>query len=178
MGMPIHEGQTATAFFKGAEIYSELKKMGLPVKSVFAPPFGVGHMVVVSTETPFMNFAKRVAHAVWATKPGLFTYYIVVVDADVDPTNMDEVIHAIATKCHPVNGIHRVPHIPGFPVLLPFLPPRERLIGDAAGVIFDCTWPKDWPAETIPVKATLENLWPKEIQERVLRKWEAYGFKS
>jgi 4-hydroxy-3-polyprenylbenzoate decarboxylase len=178
MGMPIHEGQTATAFFKGAEIYSELKKMGLPVKSVFAPPFGVGHMVVVSTETPFMNFAKRVAHAVWATKPGLFTYYIVVVDADVDPTNMDEVIHAIATKCHPVNGIHRVPHIPGFPVLLPFLPPRERLIGDAAGVIFDCTWPKDWPAETIPVKATLENLWPKEIQEKVLAKWKDYGFKG
>jgi UbiD family decarboxylase len=25
----------------------------------------------------------------------------------------------------------------------PFLPLKERLLGDAAGVIFDCTWPKD-----------------------------------
>jgi len=177
MGMPIHEGQTATAFIKGAEVYHELRKLGLPVKGVFYPPYGVGHLAVVSTETPFINFAKRVAHAVWATKPGLFTYYIVVVDADVDPANMDEVLHAITTKCHPVNGIHPVPHIPGFPVLLPFLPPKERLLGDAAGVIFDCTWPKDWPPEIIPVKATLENLWPKEIQDKVLGNWEKYGFK-
>jgi 4-hydroxy-3-polyprenylbenzoate decarboxylase len=176
MGMPIHESQTTTALFKGAEIYAELKKLGLPVKGVFMPPWGVSHMAVISTETPFINFAKRVAHAVWATKPGLFTYYIVIVDSDVDPTNMDEVLHAIATKCHPVNGIHQVPHTPGFPVLLPFLPPKERLIGDAAGVIFDCTWPKDWPAESIPVKATLENLWPAEVRQKVLAKWKRYGF--
>ena len=63
-------------------------------------------MCVVSTEVPFINFARRVAHAVWATKPGLFVYYIVIVEPDVDPTNMDEVLHAITTKCHPVNGIH------------------------------------------------------------------------
>ena len=177
MGMPIHESQTVTALFKGAEIYNELRKMGLPVKGVFFPPYAVSHIAVVATEIPFVNFAKRVAHAIWATKPGLFTYYIVVVDADVDPTNMDEVLHAIATKCHPVNGIHPVPHIPGFPVLLPFLPPKERLVGDAGGVILDCTWPKDWPPESIPVKASLENLWPKDIQDKVLRKWERYGFK-
>ena len=112
MGMPVHEGQTATALIKGAEIYAELKKLGLPVKAVFCPPFGVGHMCVVSTEVPFVNFARRVAHAVWATKPGLFVYYIVIVEPDVDPTNMDEVLHAITTKCHPVNGIHHVPRIP------------------------------------------------------------------
>lgn len=178
MGMPVHEGQTATALIKGAEIFSELRKLGLPITGVFCPPYGVGHMAVVSTEVPFANFARRVAHAVWATKPGLFTYYIVIVDADVDPTNMDEVLHAITTKCHPVNDIHQVPHNPGFPVLLPFLPPKERLVGDAAGVIFDCTWPKDWPQETIPIKATFENLWPEEVQRRVLENWESYGFKQ
>lgn len=176
MGMPIHEGQTATALIKGAEIFAELRRLGLPVKGVFCPPYAVGHMAVISTDTPFVNFAKRVAHSVWATKPGLFTYYIVVVDADVDPTNMDEVLHAMTTKCHPVNGIHPVSHIPGFPVLLPFLPPKERLIGDAAGVIFDCTWPKDWPSESIPIKATLENLWPKEVKDKVLQSWVKYGF--
>lgn len=178
MGMPIHESQTVTALIKSAEVYSELKKLGLPIRGVYYPPYAVGHLAVVSTETPFINFTKRVAHSIWATKPGLFTYYIVVVDADVDPTNMDEVLHALATKCHPFNGIHSVNHIPGFPVLLPFLPPKERLLGDAAGVIFDCTWPKDWPPESIPVKATLENLWPKEVREKVLGKWEKYGFKK
>jgi 4-hydroxy-3-polyprenylbenzoate decarboxylase len=176
MGMPVHEGQTATALIKGAEIYSELRKLGFPVRGVFCPPYAVGHMAVVATEVPFVNYPRRVAHAVWATKPGLFTYYIVIVDADVDPTNMDEVLHAMTTKCHPVNGIHRVAHNPGFPVLLPFLPPKERLIGDAAGVIFDCTWPKDWPPESIPVKANFENLWPDHLQEKVIKNWRLYGF--
>ena len=178
MGMPIHESQSVLGPMKSAEIYFELKRMDFPVKGVHVPPYGVGHMVVVSTETPFVNFAKRVAHAIWATKPGLYCYYVVVVDSDVDPTNMDEVLHAITTKCHPVNDIHQVAHIPGFPVLLPFLPPKERLIGDAAGVILDCTWPKDWPPEAMPNKATLDNLWPKEIRDKVLGKWERYGFKA
>ncbi len=45
-------------------------------------------------------------------------------------------------------------------------------------MIFDCTWPKDWPAESIPIKASFENLWPEDVRKRVLSKWEAYGFKS
>jgi 4-hydroxy-3-polyprenylbenzoate decarboxylase len=45
-------------------------------------------------------------------------------------------------------------------------------------VIFDCTWPKDWAPETIPIKATFENLWPKELQQKVLNNWENYGFKK
>jgi phenyl-phosphate phosphatase/carboxylase subunit alpha len=58
------------------------------------------------------------------------------------------------------------------------LPQNQRLIGDAAGVIFDCTWPKDWPDEAIPKKASFENMWPTDLQERVLKNWEAYGFKK
>jgi 4-hydroxy-3-polyprenylbenzoate decarboxylase len=89
---------------------------------------------------------------------------------------MDEVLHAMTSKCHPVNGIHQVSHNPRFPVLLPFLAAKERLIGDAAGVIFDCTWPKDWPLESIPVKTSLENLWPKQLQEKAIKNWQMYGF--
>ena len=49
MDMPVHEGQTATALIKGAEIYSEFKKLGFPVKGVFCPPYAIGHMVVVAS---------------------------------------------------------------------------------------------------------------------------------
>jgi flagellar basal body-associated protein FliL len=31
-------------------------------------------------------------------------------------------------------------------------------------------------AESIPEKASFENLWPKELQARVLKNWESYGF--
>ena len=52
MGMPVHEGQTATALIKGAEIYGELKKLGLPSRGLRGTPYGVGHMAVVSTDVP------------------------------------------------------------------------------------------------------------------------------
>jgi hypothetical protein len=44
------------------------------------------------------------------------------------------------------------------------------------GVIFDCTGPTDWSLESIPVKASFENLWPKQLQEKVIKNWQAYGF--
>jgi 4-hydroxy-3-polyprenylbenzoate decarboxylase len=177
MGMPIHEGHVVMGVTKAGEIYDALLKQGLPVRTVAIPPYGVGHLLAVSTATPYMNFAKRVAHAVWATKPGSMVYYVVVCDADVDVTQFDEVLHAIATKCHPLRGIYKVPHAPGYAYLLPFLDARERPLGDAAYVLFDCTWPKDWPKEATPVKSSFEILWPKEIQETVLSKWEQYGFR-
>ena len=48
--------------FIDERVFDHLKKLGLPVKGVYCPPFGVGHMCVVSTEVPFVNFARRVAH--------------------------------------------------------------------------------------------------------------------
>ena len=76
MGMPVHEGQAATALIKGAEIDSELRKPGFPVKGLFCPPMGSGIWLWVVTEVPFVDYVRLVAHAVSATKPGLFTYYL------------------------------------------------------------------------------------------------------
>jgi hypothetical protein len=41
-------------------------------------------MAVVATEVPLRIMPVALAHAVWATKPGLFMYYLVIVDADVE----------------------------------------------------------------------------------------------
>jgi len=95
-GDAVHEGQTATALIKGAEIYGELKSSGSPLRRL-CPPYGVGHMRLFSTDVPFVNFAGECPRRM-GNKAGLFTYYIVIVDADVDPTNMDEVLHAITTS--------------------------------------------------------------------------------
>ena len=45
--------------------------------------------------------------AIAAQSPGgaYFSKWIVAVDDDIDPTNLDEVIWAMATRCNPVDGI-------------------------------------------------------------------------
>ena len=176
MGMPIHESQVVMGITMAGDIYDELTKQGLPIRMAYMPPYGVTHMIAVSTQTPYMNFAKRVAHSIWGTKAGSMVYYVIVCDADVDVTDFNQVIHSIATKCHPSRGIYQVPHAPSYAYMVPFLNDKERPIGDGAYALLDCTWPKDWPKETIPVKSSFDVLWPKEIQDKVIRRWEDYGF--
>ncbi len=70
-----------------------------------------------------------------------------------------------------------VENVPGHP-LLPFLSPEERTKHLGAYALFDCTWPREWTQDVIPVKASFDNMWPKEVQEKVLRNWRAYGYKE
>ena len=86
---------------------------------MYLPPEGVGHVAVISVKVPYPNFAKKVAHALWATKHGTYLFYVIVVDDDVDITNMDEVIHAISVKCHPYRGVSKFKDAPAYPFLLP-----------------------------------------------------------
>jgi len=67
--------------------------------------------------------------------------------------------------------------MPAYPAIVPFLDPADRETGNGGGyALFDCTWPYGWEKEEIPVKASFDVLWPKEIQEKVLAKWGRYGY--
>ena len=147
------------------------------VEMVYCPPHAVSHMAVISAKAPYPGFAKRLAHTVWSSKQGVIICQVVVVDEDVDVTNMNEVLHAFAAKCHPGKGIFVVPDAPLLPHCMPFLDPEDRLAGRGAYVLFDCTWPTHWEKEQIPVKSSFDVIYPKKIQEKVLDKWSRYGFK-
>jgi 4-hydroxy-3-polyprenylbenzoate decarboxylase len=177
MGVPVDEGAAVVPLTNAAEILNELREKGLPVRMVYCPPEGVSHMAIISTKVPYPNFAKKIAHCVWATKPGTYIPYVIVVDDDVDVTNMQEVIHALCVKCHPYRGIYKFKDSPIYPVMIPFLSPENRLGGSGGGyVLFDCTWPKDWPPESIPKKVSFDTLWPEAIQKKVLTRWKDYGY--
>lgn len=177
MGVPVDESAAVVPITNSAEILDELRQKGLPVKMVYCPPEGISYMAVVSTEVPYPNFAKKVAYSLWATKAGTFIPYVIVTDDDVDVTNMEEVIHTLCVKCHPYRRIYKYKDSPIYPVMTPFLAPEYRMQGsDGANVLFDCTWPKEWPAEATPTKASFEVLWPKDIQTKILKKWNKYGY--
>lgn len=176
MGVPVDDSHSLLTVVGSAEILDELRKRQFPIKMVYLPPHGVSHTCFISTKVPYPNYVKRLAHFVWGTKLGQWLFQLVIVDDDVDVTNPNEVLHAFSTRCHPSKGIYQVPDVPGH-LLLPFLSPEDRPMGKGGGyVLFDCTWPLDWPKETIPVKASFDVLWPKEIQDKVLSKWNKYGY--
>jgi len=174
-GVPVEE-HLSLAIIWAADILDALRTLGYPVKMAFIPPHAALHLIVVSTETKFPNIAKRIADAVWATKTGRMIPKIMVVDDDIDATNFDEVFWAFCTRNHPDKGIFKVIDTSTFP-LWAFLAPDERRDMTSANVLFDCTWPKSWPEDYVPRKASFDCLWPVEIQQRVLSKWGKYGYK-
>lgn len=175
MGVPIDDSAAIMPLVQSAEILECVRNQGFPVRMVYSPPEGVSHMVFVSTKVPYPNYSSHLANAIWGSAFGKGTHFLLIVDDDVDVTNREEVIWAMATRCHPYKGIHRDTQGIGHP-LLPFLSIEERRNCLGAKVLFDCTWPKEWPKEAIPVKASFDVLWPGQMQQKVLKNWKGYGY--
>ena len=97
------------------------------------------------------------------------------VDEDVDVFNMAEVLHAFATKCHPGRGIAYERYEGRANSLTPFYSPEERSRLKGVSVVFDSTWPPEWPGEIIPIKASFKTIYSSEIQEKVVKNWQKYG---
>ena len=177
MGMPIDDCDVAINISLASDVRSDLVKAGLPITGIYIPPESCIFAVVVSTKTPYSGIANRIASCIWANKNGSFLPKVFVVEDGVDPTDMREVFHAFSTAHHPVRGTHTLSNTQGH-ALMPHLSEHDRTYSIGSNVVYDCTWPKDWSEDEIPKKASFKDIYPKEIQERVLNNWKEYGFKG
>ena len=175
MGIPIDDGDIVSSIGYSSEFYSALRASGIPVTGVYVPPEFASTTVVVATKTPYANIASRIASCIWAASTGFLISKIIIVDEDVDPTNMREVMHAWATKCHPVRGTTVIPQAPIVPAAA-FYSPEEKHYNVGANAYYDCTYPKRWPKEEKPRRSSFNDIYPEEIKTRVLDNWAKYGF--
>jgi 4-hydroxy-3-polyprenylbenzoate decarboxylase len=175
-GIPVDDHLILTITWT-LDIKENLVREGIPVTGIYTVPESISTMVVVAVETPYSNIATRVANIIWGSKSGVMCPYVVVVNSDVDPSNMTEVIHAITSKCHPGRGIRIQESAVGHP-LMSYLDWEDRRWGRGANVLFDCTWPLDWPKETVvPPKVSFNTIYPRELIDKVIRSWSEYGFR-
>lgn len=177
MGVPVDDW-AALRPIHTASLLEDLKNRGFPICRLYSPPDGTTNTMFVSTKVPHPHFAQTLAASVWssqAMRP--LPYHLFIFNDDIDVTNLGEVLWAFSTRCHPERGIHKYSPMLGG-TLIPFLSSEERKNLHGARVLFDCTWPTDWKKDQIPVKASFDVLWPKEIQAQVLSRWKEYGFKT
>ena len=97
------------AILRSARIWDDFEKLGVPgIHGIFSHPAAAGGfgMTIVSLEQKYPGHAAQVL-ALAAQVPGgaYFTKWIIVVDHDVDPTDMDQVIWAMATRSNPIEDI-------------------------------------------------------------------------
>lgn len=94
---------------RSAKIWDDLDKLGIPgIAGVYSHPAAAGGfgMTVISLEQRYAGHAAQ-ALALAAQGPGgaYYTKWIIAVDEDIDPTDTDEVIWAMASRCNPIEDI-------------------------------------------------------------------------
>lgn len=175
LGMPPDDSSIAASLTAAGAMKQGLLRRGIPVTDVYVPPEGVTHLIVIGVKEGGQETARKILD--YFTARRVMTNKHIVVDEDVDVFNMGEVLHAFATKCHPGHGIQYEWYEGRSNSLTPFYSPEERKRLKGVSVVFDSTWPPQWPQDIVPVKASFKTIYPKELQEKVIGNWEKYGLK-
>ncbi len=137
-GRPPHDYSYMRTVMKSAMIHDELVATGVPgVRSVWAHEAGGGRLfVTVAIEQRYAGHARQVGHLTAQLPAAAYmNRYVVVVDDDIDPRDLDEVIWAMSTRTDPAEDIETMRRTWGSrldPMLVPGSPPyNSRAIIDA-----------------------------------------------
>lgn len=175
MGKPWDDGAVPSAIATGAVALKALRDAGIPVKAAYA--YAPQQSIIIAAP-PVPGSALRIASTLWSGATRTDLPFLIIVDEDIDPTNLDEVWWAITTRMHPRNGIHVYDGKVANP-LISWLTPSERETNVTSGVYFDARFPHHWSPEYKAQHCTVmdfERGWPKDIQDRVLERWFEYGY--
>jgi UbiD family decarboxylase len=124
------------SIIRSAKIWDDLDKLGVPgICGVYSHPAAAGGfgMVVISLEQKYAGHAAQ-ALALAAQVPGgaYYTKWIIAVDQDVDPTDMDQVIWAMASRSNPIDDIDILRNTWSTPLDPSQNPPDKRPYGSKA----------------------------------------------
>jgi 4-hydroxy-3-polyprenylbenzoate decarboxylase len=160
------------ALMRSALLWEQLEASGIPgISGVWCHEAGGTRMfVAVSIQQRYAGHARQVAHAVTACQAGAYTgRYVVVVDDDIDVTDLDDVIWAMCTRSDPVDSVDLVQNAWSTP-LDPRIPPEKRAKQDFTNsrLLIDATRPFVWRDRFSEVAE-----WSPEWQARLKERWES-----
>ena len=157
---------------RSAKIWDDLDKLGVPgIKGVYSHPAAAGGfgMTVLSMEQRYAGHAAQ-ALALAAQVPGgaYYTKWIIAVDEDIDPTDMDQVIWAMASRCNPIDDIDILRNTWSTWLDPTQNPPEKRPYGSKA-LINACKEHRNLPV--FSKRTTLR----KEVYDKVASRWKELG---
>ena len=156
----------ARATVKSAMIWDEVEKAGLPgVEGVWCHEAGAGRLFnVISIKQMYQGHATQAGMLAANCHAGNYAgRWVVVVDEDIDPSNMFDVIWAMSTRCDPPEDIQYIRRAWSTP-LDPLL--REPPYENNRAVVDACRpfgWKDEFPqvAEASPeLKESVRAKWP------------------
>jgi UbiD family decarboxylase len=172
-GRPPDDSQIAPAVGVSAELVALLRNAGLPITTAWLLVDTACHWAIITVPrhwrdvlrgTSTTELVHRIGELTSTSRAGHMCPVTYVLDDDIDPSNVSDVLWALGTRIHPnLRQQHwQVPILPWYQCYTE----EERHSGRGPIVVHDGLLP---PVEDPPVRsATFDNLYPREIRERVL----------
>jgi UbiD family decarboxylase len=162
---PPTEATFYKSFWRSAMVWEQLERAGVPdVVGVYCPPEGNTRLLtVVAIRQRYPGHARQAGmiasqcHA--AAYLGRFT---VVVDDDIDPTDMKDVWWAMTTRCDPADDIEIIRRCWSGP-LDPIVPKGKK--GFNSRAVIDACRPYDWIKDFPPSVRVPDNL-ARQVREK------------
>lgn len=163
---PPTEATFYKSFWRSAMVWEQLERAGVPdVVGVYCPPEGNTRLLtVVAIRQRYPGHARQAGmiasqcHA--AAYLGRFT---VVVDDDIDPTDMKDLWWAMTTRCDPADDIEIIRRCWSGP-LDPIVPKGKK--GFNSRAVIDACRPYDWIKDFPPSVRV-----PDDLARKVKEKW-------
>lgn len=165
---------SASYLFRSANLWNEIERSGVSdVRGVWMMPAGSSSLLaVVSVKQRYGGHARHVATAAMSGRAGggQLGRFVIVVDDDVDPSDQEQVLWAIATRCDPEEDIDVIRGAASHH-LDPRLPPDKRAAGNytSSRAVIDACRPFHWKSKFPEVVGT-----SPELRRQVLDKWSDY----
>ncbi|NNN19804.1 MAG: UbiD family decarboxylase [Acidimicrobiaceae bacterium] len=158
------------AVLRSALLRDELDRFGVPdVVGAWQHEVGGSRsFTVVSIKQRYPGHARQVLHLASQSRSAAYVgRYTVVVDEDIDPSDLEEVMWAICTRSDPATSIDIVNRAWSSP-LDPTISPERKEKGDytSSRALIDATRPWEWrdkfPAVNVP---------PREVRAEARKRW-------
>jgi len=155
---------------RGILIWNELEALGIP--NIIGVNYSWG-MTIIAIKQAYPGHAMRAAHGALGGTAGYHGRFVIVVDDDIDPFNLEDVLWALATRCDPETSLDVCRRIWSYKID-PRLPKHKKEAGDYTGAvaIIDACKPYHWIDEfprTTKISEELlkatEDKWGKLFKE-------------
>jgi len=163
---PPAESTFARSPLKSAAVWNTLESTGLTgIRGVCMHPVGSTYFfTVVSVKQAYAGHAKQAGILAASVRgAGYMARFVIVVDEDIDPFKLEDVLWALGTRCHPHRDIDILKRTWSGP-LDPMIPAGEPSLASVA--VIDATKPWEWK-EDFPPAITFDESFMRETR----RKW-------
>ena len=153
-------------FIHSATLWDAIESAGVPdVCGVWQHPMAPNWMfTAVAIQQRYPGHARQAGLVASQAQGGAYMgRYVIVVDEDIDPSNLEDVIWALTTRSDPEKDIEIVRRCWSGP-LDPIIPEGSK--GFNSRAIIDACRPYEWRDQFPPVVEV-----KPELRERVLKKW-------